>query len=98
PHFETYTGVLPPDYAQRLRRIFEGANLIVDALGPEDLLLMKCFAGRAKDLPHARRLAQRDDIGLDLGDAPISRLVARRYPSAERAADYFDDRRDELGL
>jgi hypothetical protein len=97
PHFETYTGVLPTDYAQRLRRIFDGENLIVDALGPEDLLLMKCFAGRDKDRPHARRLALRDDIDLSLVDANLSRLVERRYPSAERAADYFDDLRDELG-
>lgn len=69
----------------------------MDALGPEDLLVMKCFAGRDKDLPHARTLARRDDVDLDLVDAHLSRLVESRYPRAERAADYFDGLRDELG-
>jgi hypothetical protein len=98
PHFETYTGVLPADYAKRLRRIHEGAQLVVDALGPEDLLIMKCFAARDKDLPHARRLAKLDGVDLDLVDSHLSKLVDRRYPRADRAADYFDDLRDELGL
>lgn len=98
PHFETYTGVLPADYATRLRRIHQGEKLVVDALGPEDLLVMKCFAARDKDLPHARRLATIDGVDLDFVDAHLSKLVERRYPRAERAADYFDDLRDELGL
>ena len=46
-HFDTYTIVLPSDYATRLRRVFNGKQLTVDALGPEDLLIMKCFAARA---------------------------------------------------
>src|SRR3569832_1379045 len=47
-HFETFTAVLPRDYASRLRLVFAGEHLRVDALGPEDLLVMKCFAGRDK--------------------------------------------------
>lgn len=96
-HFETFTGVLPDDYGARLRRVFEGAHLTVDALGPEDLLIMKCFAGRDKDLPHARRLIHLAD-DLDLVDHHLSRLVERRYPKAEQAADYFDDLRDDEGV
>ena len=96
-HFETFTGVLPNDYANRLRNIFQGTHLCADALGPEDLLIMKCFAGRDKDLPHARRLLR---IATDLGlvDRHLSALVDRRYPKAGRAADYFDDLRDDEGL
>lgn len=97
PHFETFTGVLPQDYASRLRRVFAGRHLVVDALGPEDLLVMKCFAARDKDLPHARRLL-RIATQLDIVDRHLSDLAERRYPRAELAADYFDDLRDEEGI
>jgi hypothetical protein len=96
-HFETFTAVLPKDYSARLRPVFSGAHLRVDALGPEDLLVMKCFAGRDKDLPHARKLLR---IARDLSvvDQQLAHLIERRYPGAERAADYFDDLREEAGL
>jgi len=94
-HFETFTAVLPRDYATRLRTVFRGTNLQVDALGPEDLLIMKCFAGRDKDRPHARKLVRLAQ-DLSIVDRQIEYLVERRYPGAERAADYFDDLRDEV--
>lgn len=95
-HFETFTGVLPSDYGERLRRVYQGEHLQVDALGPEDLLLMKCFAGRDKDRPHARKLIE---LGADfnLVDRQLELLVTKRYPGAQKAADYFDDLRDEAG-
>jgi hypothetical protein len=96
-HFYTFTTVLPDDYATRLRSIYRGEHLHVDALGPEDLLVMKCFAGRDKDRPHARRLL-RVASDLDLVDRHMSHLVERGHPGAEAAADYFDDLRDEAGL
>lgn len=89
--------MLPRDYATRLRPVFQGEHLQVDALGPEDLLVMKCFAGRDKDLPHARKLL-RLATDLNVVDRQLEYLVERRYPGAERAADYFDDLRDEAGL
>jgi hypothetical protein len=96
-HFDTFTGVLPADYATRLRRVFTGKHLTADALGPEDLLVMKCFAGRDKDLPHARKLLR---VATDLAivDRQLALLVERRYPGAEKAADFFDDLRDREGL
>jgi hypothetical protein len=89
--------VLPTDYSSRLRRIHSGEMLQVDALGPEDLLVMKCFAGRDKDRPHARKLVR---IASDLGivDRQLSHLQDKRYPGAAKAADFFDDLRDEAGL
>lgn len=58
---------------------------------------MKCFAGRDKDRPHARKLlAVCDD--LDVVDRQLSLLVDRGYAGAEAAADYFDDLRDEAGI
>lgn len=97
PHFETYTHVLPSDYAQRLRRVFTGERLIVDALGPEDLLVMKCFAGRDKDLPHARALMRTTGLDVSIVDRHLSALVERGHRGAEAAADFFDDLRDEMG-
>ncbi len=96
-HFDTFTAVLPADYATRLRRVFTGKQLVVDALGPEDLLVMKCFAGRDKDLPHARKLVK---IAADLSivDRQLALLVERRYLGAEKAADFFDDLRDQEGV
>lgn len=93
-HFETFTGVLPSDYATRLRSVYAGKHLQVDALGPEDLLVMKCFAARDKDRPHARVLLK---IARDLSvvDRQLALLASKRYPGAQKAADYFDDLRDE---
>ncbi len=96
-HFDTFTGVLPADYGSRLRRVFTGKNLTVDALGPEDLLVMKCFAGRDKDIPHARKLL-RIATDLTIVDRQLSLLAQRRYPGAEKAADFFDDLRDRVGV
>jgi hypothetical protein len=96
-HFETFTSVLPADYATRLRTVYQGKRLQVDALGPEDLLVMKCFAGRDKDRPHARKLIR---LANDLGivDRQLELLAAKRYAGASKAADYFDDLRDEAGV
>ena len=96
-HFETFAGVLPIDYASRLRPVYKGTQLQVDALGPEDLLVMKCFAGRDKDRPHARALIK---VATDLSivDRQLELLASKRYPGAQKAADYFDDLRDEANL
>lgn len=93
-HFDTFTAVLPADYATRLRRVYTGKQLVVEALSPEDLLVMKCFAGRDKDIPHARRLLQLAN-DLSIVDRQIALLIERRYPGAQKAADFFDDMRDE---
>lgn len=95
-HFYTYTHVLPDDYSSRLRPVFEGRHLRVEALGPEDLLVMKCFAGRAKDRAHARVLLRLAD--LDFVDSHLSDLADRGIHRSEAAADYFDDLRDAEGL
>lgn len=96
-HFESFAHVLPGDYAKRLQNVFDGKWLRVDVLGAEDLLVMKCFAGRDKDLGHARKLI-RLAKDLDVVERRIAELVDKRIPGAEKAADYFDDLRDEAGL
>ncbi len=94
PHFETFAHVLPADYGSRLRPIFAGARLQVRALGVEDLLVMKCFAGREKDVGHARALLRRRP-DLSLVEARIDELVAKGVRGAADAADFLDDLQGE---
>jgi hypothetical protein len=93
PHFETFAHVLPADYGSRLREVFAGERLRVVALGVEDLLVMKCFAGREKDVGHARALLRlRPD--LSIVERRIEELAERRVPGALDAADFLDDLRE----
>jgi hypothetical protein len=90
PHFETFAHVLPDDYGARLRPIFSGRRLAAMALGVEDLLIMKCFAGREKDVGHARALLKRKP-DLRLVEGRIQVLIDRGIPGAQDAADFLDD-------
>ena len=93
PHFETFAHVLPADYGTRLRRVFSGERLRVMALGLEDLLVMKCFAAREKDVGHARALLRRKP-DLAVVEGRIEELVERGVPGAQDAADFLDDLRE----
>ncbi len=90
PHYETFAHVLPADYGARLREVFAGERLLVMALGVEDLLVMKCFAGREKDVGHARALLKRSP-DLRIVERRIEELVERGVPGALDAADFLDD-------
>jgi len=90
PYFETYTHVLPSDYGSRLREVFAGERLRVMALGVEDLLIMKCFAGREKDIGHARALLKKGP-DLALVDGRIQQLIEKGVKGAREAGDFFDD-------
>jgi hypothetical protein len=93
PHFETFAHVLPQDYAARLATVYSGQRLRVTALGAEDLLVMKCFAGREKDVGHARALLRRvKDPGVV--DRRIEELMDRGVAGALDAADFLDDVRE----
>jgi hypothetical protein len=93
PHFATFAHVLPPDYGTRLKDVFVGAHLRVRALGAEDLLVMKAFAGRDKDVSHARALLRRHP-NLELVGKRLEELLERRIPGARDALDFFDDLQD----
>ena len=90
PHFATFAHVLPADYGSRLRAVFSGDRLSVQALGAEDLLIMKCFAGRAKDIGHAKALL-RCDPDLSIVEARLHALLEKRIPGAREALDFLDD-------
>jgi hypothetical protein len=92
PHFETFAHVLPRDYAARLVPVFTGASLRAVALGAEDLLVMKCFAGREKDVGHARALLARLKQP-EVVERRIEELMDRGVAGALDAADFLDDLR-----
>lgn len=89
PWFSTFTHVLRDDYEKRLVDVFSGARLKVLALGKEDLLLMKCFAHRPKDIAHARALV-RAQANTNLVYDRIEELAAKNIPGTEAAADFLD--------
>lgn len=95
PHFETFLFTLPADYESRLQTVFTGAYLEVNALGPEDLLILKCFAGRDKDIPHARALLKKG-INLDFVEKHIHHLMDKSIPGAGAAKDFLDDLLEEM--
>jgi hypothetical protein len=90
PWFETFAYVLPTDYGARLRPIFKGARLEVVVLGVEDLLVMKCFAGREKDVSHARALLRRRPE-LAVVERRLQELADKGVKGAQDALDFYDD-------
>jgi len=96
-YFSTFLFVLPSDYGNRLVSLYQGKQLEVAALGKEDLILMKCFAGREKDIPHVRVLI-RKGADLQLVDKRLQELVQKNIPNAQKAADFFDDLCGEMGI
>ena len=57
--YSSFTHTLPEDFPTRLRPLFKGSFLLAQALGPEDILVLKCCAHREKDLGHARFLIRK---------------------------------------
>ncbi|NUM88783.1 MAG: hypothetical protein HUU37_06245, partial [Bdellovibrionales bacterium] len=94
PYFSTFSYVLPADYEKRLIGVFSGRNLTALALGKEDLLIMKCFAHRQKDVGHARKLI-RAGADLEIVEGRIQSLIERRIPGAQEALDFLDEVSEE---
>ncbi len=88
PYYSTFAHVLPSDYATRLIRIADLSQLKVDALSKEDLLIMKCFAARAKDVVHARALVK---LGADVDfvRTHIESLRKRKIPGSDKALSFL---------
>ena len=96
PWYSNFTYVLPPDFADRLVDVFSGRHLVAQALGKEDLLVMKCFAHRPKDVAHARALV-RAGADLDMVFGRIEDLRKRKIPEAKPAQDFLEDILDKEG-
>lgn len=96
PYFGTFLICLPSDYGDRLKLVFEGEALKVFALGLTDLLIMKCFAGREKDMPHAKVLIRK---GADtaLAESHLKSLIEKKIPGASEALDFLIEAEEQVG-
>lgn len=90
PFFSTFTHVLPPDYGTRLIDVGKFKWLKVSALSKEDLLIMKCFAARQKDIIHARALLK-GGADLKIVKAQIDFLKTKKIPNADIARKFLAD-------
>jgi hypothetical protein len=95
PYFSTFAMTLPQDYSSRLIRVFDGIHLTVDALGKEEMLIMKCFAHRSKDIPHARALLK-GGVKLELVENRLNELLKKKIPNTQKAIDFLQDLLDEM--
>jgi hypothetical protein len=90
PYFSTFVHTLPADYKARVIRVYDGEKLKVDALGLEDMLVLKIFAGRQKDVPHVRQLIKKG-VNLKLVEDHLAMLKKKRIPNVDKALDFLDD-------
>lgn len=90
PYYSTFAHVLPQDYAERLIEVYRGQRLAVLALGKEDMLIMKCFAHRQKDIGHAKALIKK---GASVGFVSdhIEALGKKGIPGVREAIEFLDD-------
>lgn len=95
-YINTFTYTVPKDFRSRLVTVFTGNNLTVVALGKEDLLIMKCFSGREKDIGHARALVK-NGADTKLVEAHIEQLKKKGLPRAKEALEFLKDIRESLG-
>ncbi len=97
PYFGTFLVHLPPDYGERLKEVFSGKILKVLVLGKEDLMILKCFAGREKDMPHAKTLLKKGlDITFVQNHLEVS--IAKKIPGSQDALDFLFEALDQLGM
>ncbi|OGQ44991.1 MAG: hypothetical protein A3I05_09820 [Deltaproteobacteria bacterium RIFCSPLOWO2_02_FULL_44_10] len=94
-YFSTFTYSLPKDFRDRLITVYKGKMLHALALGAEDILIMKCFAGREKDIGHAKALIKRG-ADTDLVEHQLDNLQGKGLPGAENALDFLHDLLDQL--
>ncbi len=90
PYYSTFAHVLPSDYGIRLITVAKLHWLKVDALSKEDLLIMKCFAARLKDVVHARALL-RGGADLKMVKSHIAHLKERKIPGSEQAESFLSE-------
>ncbi len=90
PYFSTFAFTLPSDYGDRLVEVFRGKHLAVQALGREEMLIMKCFAHRPKDVGHAKALLKKG-ANVTKVEAHIETLLKRGIPGSQAALDFLQD-------
>jgi len=95
PYFSSFSYVIPEDFQKRTVEVFRGKRLLVEALGREEMLIMKCFAHRAKDRAHAKALLK---LGVDmrLVENQMEALKVNRIPGTQVAMDFLDEMTEEV--
>lgn len=95
PYFSTFAHTLPPDYGDRLIEVFRGRRIVARALGKEEMLIMKCFAHRQKDVGHAKALI-RGGARVKKVETQLDSLQKKGISGAREALDFLDDVLDQL--
>jgi hypothetical protein len=94
PYYATFAHTLPSDYGDRLIEVFKGQHITGKSLGREDLLIMKCFAHRSKDIAHARALVKAG-ANTDFVFDHIEGLQKQNVKGCQEAIDFLDEILDE---
>jgi hypothetical protein len=89
-YFNSFTYTLPADFRDRLKEVYRGKKLVVKVLGAEDLLIMKCMAGREKDIGHARALIRRG-ANLQMVERHLEELARKGIVRAKDAVLFLED-------
>ncbi|OFZ81473.1 MAG: hypothetical protein A2583_08150 [Bdellovibrionales bacterium RIFOXYD1_FULL_53_11] len=95
PYYSTFSHTLPPDYSDRLVEVFKGTHLTALALGLDEMLIMKCFAHRQKDVNHAKALIKKG-ASIKNVEARIEQLRDKNIPLAAKALDFLDDVMEQM--
>jgi hypothetical protein len=92
-YINTFTYTIPKDFRDRLVVVYKGKMLTVEAFGKEDLLIMKCFSGREKDIGHARALLKKG-ADIELVESHIKKLKEKGLPGAGEALNFLEEVRN----
>lgn len=94
PWYSSFTYVLPGDYEDRLIEVYKGKNLVARALGVNDLLIMKCFAHRQKDISHVKALLKAG-ADADFAYKRMEELEDKGIPHVSLAQEFLDEVLDQ---
>jgi hypothetical protein len=87
---QSYTYILPPDYTMRLVTLPPFGRLHVWLLSRRDVLLMKVYAMRPRDIEDIRALAPTTDE-LAFVAAQVTRIAMQEPEKAQDMRDFLDE-------
>ena len=93
----SFTHYLPDDYEDRLNILLKGKKITMKVFGKEDILILKCFAHRGKDVGHAKALIKQK-VDIKFVENHIKGLIKKNLPESKKALDFLYDILDEMGL
>ncbi len=91
----SFTHYLPADYEDRLNILFQGKKVTAKVFGKEDILILKCFAHRGKDIGHVKALIKQK-ADTSFVEKHINTLLKKHIPGADKALDFLYDILDEM--